>query len=291
MKHLVFINILAMLMVTNIILHAGGDLRTGEDTLTGENDNIKLIVRADDMGFSRACNVACIKGYREGIITTVEVLVPGPWFLDAADLLADNPGLDAGVHLALTSEWANYKWGPVTNAKSLVTGEGYFHTRVEPLRELNLDIAEVEAELRAQIELAIKYIPQLSHISDHMNVASCRPDIRELVDRLSKEYNLPLAPDGLTGSFELWAVPPEEKEGALADSLGKLENGLWELICHPALNNEETQGIKGTVYDPDIRMALHRQAVTDALTGEKIKDIIRQREIKLVSYSDTYINK
>ena len=77
-------------------------------------------------------------------------------------------------------------------------------------------------ELRAQIELAIKYIPQLSHISDHMNVASCRPDIRELVDRLAKEYNLPLAPDGLNGSLEIWAVPPEEKEGALADSLGKL---------------------------------------------------------------------
>jgi predicted glycoside hydrolase/deacetylase ChbG (UPF0249 family) len=279
MKHLVFISILAMLLMTNIILRAG------------ENDNIKLIVRADDMGFSRACNVACIKGYREGIITTVEVLVPCPWFLDAAALLADNPGLDAGVHLALTSEWANYKWGPVTNAKSLVTGEGYFNTRVEPLKELNLDIAEVEAELRAQIELAIKYIPQLSHISDHMNVASCRPDIRDLVDRLSLEYNLPLAPDGLTGSFELWAVPPEEKESALADSLGKLENGLWELICHPALNNEETQGIKGTLHDPDIRMALHRQAVTDALTGEKIKDIIKQRKIKLVSYSDTYINK
>ena len=285
MKHLVFINILAMILLTNFVLRAGGD------TPASENDNIKLIVRADDMGFSRACNVACIKGYREGIITTVEVLVPAPWFLDAAALLADNPGLDAGVHLVLTSEWANYKWGPVTNAKSLVTGEGYFHTRVEPLKELDLDIAEVEAELRAQIELAIKYIPQLSHISDHMNVASCRPDIRELVDRLSKEYNLPLAPYGLNGSLEIWAVPPEEKESALADSVGKLESGLWELICHPALNNEETQGIKGTVYDADIRMALYRQAVTDALTGEKIKDIIKQREIKLVSYSDTYKNK
>ena len=104
MKYLLYINILAII------------LSTGLSTLGGEKDNIKLIVRADDMGFSRAANLACIKGHKEGIITTVEVIVPGPWFLDAAKLLRDNPGLDVGVHLALTSEWVNYKWGPVTNA-------------------------------------------------------------------------------------------------------------------------------------------------------------------------------
>jgi len=222
MRPLVFINIMAMLLLSNILIHAG------------ERDDIRLIIRADDMGFCHSANMACIKGYREGIITTVEVIVPGPWFLDAAKLLAENPGPDAGVHLAL------------------------------------------------------KHIPQVSHISDHMNVASCRPDIKDMVDRLSKGYNLPLGPRGLTGSFELWAVPTEKKEEALADSINSLANGLWECICHPVLNNEETQGIEGTVNDPDIRMAVYRQAVTDALTGEKIKTIIRQREIKLVSYSDTY---
>jgi predicted glycoside hydrolase/deacetylase ChbG (UPF0249 family) len=276
MKYLIFLSILPMLLLTNIFVGAG------------ESDDIRLIIRADDMGFCHSVNMACIKGYREGIITTVEVIVPGPWFLEAAKLLAENPGLDVGVHLALTSEWENYKWGPVTNAKSLVTGDGYFHTRTEAVKELDLNVEEVEKELRAQIELALKHIPQVSHISDHMNVASCRPDIKDIVDRLSEEYNLPLSPRELTGSFELWAVPPEEKEEALADSINGLTNGLWECICHPVLNNEETQGIEGTVNDPDIRMAVYRQAVTDALTGEKIKSIIRQREIKLVSYSDTY---
>jgi len=265
-----------MLLLTNTVVSAG------------ENDDIRLIVRADDMGFSRAANIACIKGYGEGIITTVEVIVPGPWFLDAAKLLGKNPGLDVGVHLALTSEWVNYKWGPVTNAASLVTGDGYFHARTEALKELDIDPAEVEKELRAQIELAIKHIPQVSHISDHMNVASCRPDLKEIVDKLSEEYNLPLLPAGLTGGFEMWAVPPGKKEDALADSISALTTGLWECICHPALNNEETQGIEGNENDPDIRMAAHRQAVTDALTGERIKNIIKQREIKLVSYTDTY---
>jgi hypothetical protein len=164
--------------------------------------------------------------------------------------------------------------GPVTNAKSLVTGDMYFHARTEALKELGIDPAEAEKELRAQIELAIKHIPQVSHISDHMNVASCRPDLKEIVDRLSLEYNLPQEPSGLTGSFELWSVPPENKEDALADSISVLAPGLWECICHPALNNEEAQGIEGTVNDADIRMADHRQAVTDAVTGERIRNII-----------------
>jgi predicted glycoside hydrolase/deacetylase ChbG (UPF0249 family) len=276
MKHLIYINILSILILTNFF------------AISDEKEDIRLIVRADDMGFSRGANLACIKGYKEGIITTVEVIVPGPWFLDAAKLLRENPGLDVGIHLALTSEWENYKWGPLTNAKSLVTEDWYFHTRTEQVRELDLNPDELEIELRAQIELALKYIPQVSHLSDHMNVASCQPALTKIVEKLSREYNLPLSPVGLTESFEMWSVPPEEKENFLADSINKLTPGLWECICHPAMNNEEIQAIEGLVNDADIRMVIHRQAVINAITSQRIKNIINQRNIKLVSYSDTY---
>jgi len=69
---------------------------------------IKLIVRADDIGSSHAANLACIQSYREGIARSVEVMVPCPWFNEAAGMLRANPGYDVGVHLTLTSEWANY---------------------------------------------------------------------------------------------------------------------------------------------------------------------------------------
>ncbi|UCH13212.1 MAG: ChbG/HpnK family deacetylase [Bacteroidales bacterium] len=276
MKYLVYVNILAIILSTNFSIMAG------------DKDDIRLIVRADDMGFSRAANLACIKGYKEGIITTVEVIVPGPWFLDAAKLLRDNPGLDAGVHLALTSEWVNYKWGPVTNAQSLVTEDMYFYDRTEKVAELELDPVEVEAELRAQIELAVKHIPQVSHISDHMNVAESHPAIKKIVKKLSREYKLPLFPEGKPEAFEMWSVPPEEKEDSLAEYLDSLKPGIWEIICHPALNNEETRGIEGSVYDEDSRMAIYREALTNALISQRIKDIIKQLNIRLVSYSDTY---
>jgi predicted glycoside hydrolase/deacetylase ChbG (UPF0249 family) len=276
MKHFINIIILSLLLLTNF------------SAIDNQKENIRLIVRADDMGFSKAANLACIKGYKEGIITTVEVIVPGPWFLDAAKLLRENPELDVGVHLALTSEWNNYKWGPVTQAESLVTEDRYFHTRSENVGELEIDPDELEAELRAQIELALKHIPQVSHISDHMNVAMCQPVVTKIFEKLSEEYKLPFSPDGLKESFELWSVPPEEKEDFLAESIKGLTPGLWECICHPAFNNEETQGIEGSGNDADIRMAIHREATTKAVTSERIKNLIKERNIKLVGYSDTY---
>jgi len=87
---------------------------------------IKLVVRADDIGSCHTANLACIQVYREGIARSVEVQVPCPWFNEAARMLRENPGYDVGVHLTLTSEWENYKWGPLTQAPSLVDAQGHF---------------------------------------------------------------------------------------------------------------------------------------------------------------------
>src|SRR5512137_1929999 len=61
-----------------------------------------LIVRADDLGSSHAANLACIESYRNGIARAVEIMMPCAWVPEAVKLLAEDPGLDAGVHLTLT---------------------------------------------------------------------------------------------------------------------------------------------------------------------------------------------
>ena len=93
---------------------------------------IRLIVKGDDMGAAHGINVGTIKAYKEGILRTTNVIVAGPWFLEAAKLLRENPGLDVGVHLALTSEWDNVKWRPLTHAPSIVDADGYFFPAVVP---------------------------------------------------------------------------------------------------------------------------------------------------------------
>ena len=93
---------------------------------------IRLIVKGDDMAAGHGINVATIDAYKRGVLTTTNVIVPGPWFPEAARLLKENPGLDVGVHLALTSEWENVKWRPLTYAPSIVDPDGYFFPLVQP---------------------------------------------------------------------------------------------------------------------------------------------------------------
>src|SRR5829696_3215169 len=77
-------------------------------------DDIRIVFKADDMGAAHAINHGTIEAYKNGVVTSTDVIVPSPWFLEAAKLLKENPGLDVGVHLCLTSEWEVVKWRPLT---------------------------------------------------------------------------------------------------------------------------------------------------------------------------------
>jgi predicted glycoside hydrolase/deacetylase ChbG (UPF0249 family) len=90
----------------------------------------RLIVRGDDMGYSHAGNMAILRSYKEGIETSIEVLVPSPWFPEAVRVLAENPAVDVGIHLTLTSEWDNIKWRPLSTCPSLRDADGYFYPMV-----------------------------------------------------------------------------------------------------------------------------------------------------------------
>ena len=168
-----------------------------------QNNGANLIIRADDMGSFRSANIACMEGYKNGIETSIEVMVVTPWFPEAARMLRENPGIDVGLHLAITSEWDNIKWRPLTNCPSLVDSNGYFFPMMGKnpnypglaITENKWNIDEIEQEFRAQIELALKNIPQISHISGHMGATGFSPEVNALVKRLAKEYNLPLIAD------------------------------------------------------------------------------------------------
>src|SRR5262245_56345109 len=167
-----------------------------------QDGEIRLLVRGDDMGVAQSVNEACIRSARDGIVRSVEVIVPGPWFLDAVRLLKENPGLDVGVHLALTSEWERVKWRPLTNAPSLVDAEGYFRPMTSQRADFPPDTGvidanpkpqEVERELRAQIEMARRHLGErVSHVSTHMGTAVATPELRAITAKLAREFGLKL---------------------------------------------------------------------------------------------------
>lgn len=254
----------------------------------------RLLVRADDMGSSHAANIACIKACRDGIARSAEVIVPGPWFMEAVRLLNENTDIDAGVHLCLTSEWTDCKWRPLTHAPSLVDSNGYFYPMTSQRSDFppntgfldaNPDPEEVERELRAQIQTALRMIPQLSHISVHMGAATATPELRDITLNLSKEFGLPLAPESLkhvTG-FGGADKSPEQKIADLLDILANLEPGDWLLIEHPGVDTPEMRAIGHKGYE---NVAADRAGVTAAFTSPKVKQAISNHDIKLVSYAD-----
>ena len=91
---------------------------------------IYLLVRGDDIGSSHAANVGCMASYQQGIMRSVELMPPCPWFPEAVKMLQQNPDLDVGIHLTLTSEWEHMKWGPLTKARSISDDDGYFYPMV-----------------------------------------------------------------------------------------------------------------------------------------------------------------
>jgi chitin disaccharide deacetylase len=255
----------------------------------------RLIVRADDMGYSHAGNEAILKSYAEGVASSVEVIVPSPWFPEAARMLAEHPEVDVGVHLAITSEWDNVKWRPLTESPSLTDPDGYFFPmiRANPnypgraVLENPWTLEDVEREFRAQIETALRHIPRISHVSGHMGSTGFDPRVQEMTRRLTREYGIDIEtsdhgvlPARYAGERETSA----QKIESFLRMLEGLEAGKTYLfVDHPGLDTPELRAIHHIGYED---VALDRQGVTDAWTHPRVKALISERGIQLIGYRD-----
>ena len=275
-----------MLVISGIGLYA---------QTTAQDKSISLIVRGDDIGSCHAANVACIRSYKEGIMTSVELMVPCSWFPEAVKMLNENPGLDVGIHLVLTSEWENYKWRPLTHAPSLTDADGYFYPTIwrrsnapagTALKDADWKIEEIEKELRAQIELGRRKVPHVSHLSYHMGCAGFDPKVRELCSKLAGEYNLDIEPSkaGVRafGGFGN-AKTADERIERFIQRLEELKPGTYLFVEHPGVDTPEMSAIGHTGYED---VAQDRDAVTELFVSDKVKKAVDRLGIKLISYAD-----
>lgn len=266
----------------------------GCSSVNAQDDAIRLLVRADDMGASRSANFAAIEAFERGIVRSVEVMVPGAWFEEAAALLRERPGLDVGIHLTLTSEWEGVKWRPLTPCPSLTDDSGYFlpfvwKNQAMPnapnIVESAWDIREIEAELRAQIELGLARIPHVTHLSEHMGCLSFSDTTKALLEKLAAEYGLVVDLTGVS-RFPQWSgseVSAADKTANLLRQLDQLDSGTYLLVEHPAFDDFETQGLGHVGYE---NVAGDRAGVFDAFTDPAVQQKITQRQIQLISYRD-----
>jgi predicted glycoside hydrolase/deacetylase ChbG (UPF0249 family) len=264
-------------------------------TLAQNSNEIRLIIRSDDIGFCHTANEACMKVYTDGISKSVEILATAPWFMEAVKLLKTQPKYDVGVHLCLTSEWENLKWRPLTSAPTLTDADGYFPQFIWENKKLKnsnyllqktINVAEVEREFRAQIELVKKYLPWASHLSAHMGCTNANTEIKALVDRLSAEYRLPiLMPEGTlrVKGFGGADKSPEQKEQDLIAILKNLTPGTHILVEHPGYDSGDMKGAGHEGYE---NVAYDREGVTRAFTSAAVKKVIAERNIRLMSIKE-----
>ncbi len=261
-----------------------------------DSGEIRLIVQGDDMGAGHGVNVATIAAYRQGVLRSTNLLTNAAWMPEAAQMLAENPELDVGVHLTLTSEWSRVKWRPLTCAPSLVDANGYFFPMVfrradfpphTSIQDATPDLAEVEKELRAQIELARRMVPRVSYLWPHMGFDGLSKEIHAIVAKLEREYKMPVPGPALGLRFlgQVWSNTDSgpQRAAKLAARLEKLTPGVWFMVDHAATDTPEIQAFGHPGYE---NVAADRSAVVEAWTSRDVLDIVQRRNIKITGFGD-----
>ncbi len=213
-----------------------------------------LVVSADGLGLSHAANVGAYQALREGMATTAGLLVPCPWAREAASRYR---GEDVGVHLTLNAEHDLYRWGPITHAPSLLDGDGGFPRSLSDLWD-HADVDEVRRECRAQVERAILWGFDVSHLASHLGALERRPEFFDVYVELAAEFRLPVrlppaddqrlvgfpyrslaAEAGLVSCDHSIRIPGVGSRRAVERALAELAAGVTEVRIHPAADTPE----------------------------------------------------
>lgn len=233
-----------------------------------------LIVDAQNLGLCDAANTSVYASLRTGSATSACLMVPCPWARDAA---ARYRGEDVGVKLTLNAEWDRYRWGPITLAPSLLDGDGGFPRTIEDFWE-HADVEEVRRECRAQIERAVLWGFDVTHLDAHLDAILLRPEFFDVYIELALDFGLPARVVG-GRMAELIGFPARQlaqdagvlvvdreitartggSDGSLADRIAAIGPGLTLLRVNPAADTPELRAI-----DTDVKDRLRDASVTSA---------------------------
>lgn len=246
---------------------------------------IKLVVQCDDFGMCHAGNVGAVTAFREGILTQASVMVPCPWFREAA-MLAKEHSLPVGVHLTLTSEWDYLRWGPLTGAMTLRGDDGRFPRTIEAVRERATD-AEIVEEFAAQVELFIGEGLDVGYFDCHMGVVRPEP-YAEICKRYGRPFDYPIGEVavGFDSIHMLSGRPSEEKVPYLMDRISKMEPGKHLIVSHCAVDSDELRSMTSEKAENAEWALQYRVSDLAALTSDEVRKAIAEHGVDLVSVAE-----
>ncbi len=227
------------------------------EALGHSSDDRLLVLTADQLGMCHASNLGVYESIRSGLATGAGLMVPAPWAREAASHYRGEP---VGVHLTLNAELECYRWRPITWAPSLLDGDGGFPRTVGDLWD-HADLDEVRRECRAQLERAILWGFDVSHLSSHLGALQNRPEFFDALLELAVDFGLPIRLEGAWAEegagFPFRALAAEEgvltvdhhrhqrlaEPAALERAAMELGPGVTELVVEPAADTPELRAL------------------------------------------------
>jgi predicted glycoside hydrolase/deacetylase ChbG (UPF0249 family) len=218
-----------------------------------------VIISCDDLGLCHAANMGVYAALRDGAATCSSLMVPAPWGRHAAALYEE--GDDIGVHLTLNAEHETYRWGPITHAPTLHSGDGGFPRSIDDLWE-HADPEEVRRECRAQVERALAWGIDVTHLAPHLTAITLRPEFFDVYLDMAVDFRLPIRlPSTISAEmagFPFRRLAAEEgvvfpdhfdhdwrpgSRDRLYAAIRDLEPGVTEIHVQPAIDTPEVRAL------------------------------------------------
>jgi len=271
-----------------------------------------VIFHVDDVGMSHNSNMGAIKAVEDGVATSLSIMMPCPWVPEYAAYLKEHPNTDAGLHLTHTSEWKNYRWGPVAG-KSVVPGlvdpAGYLWKNVQDV-VAHATADEIETEIRAQTDKALSMGINPTHLDSHMGtcftplfieryvkvgiekqipilifgghmqyIGEQAGNLRPMVISIAEKVwnaGLPVIDDLVTSPTS--ARDYKGKKAELIRLLCDMKPGITEILVHCTVQTEVFSHISGS--------GPNREAELRLLTDPDIKKLIEREGIVLTTWRE-----
>jgi hypothetical protein len=295
---------LALSFVLCLVMASGlpAQTRTIAERLGHPTDAKLLIIHADDLAVAHSVNAASFDALDRGAVSSASIMVPCPWLTEVANYAKAHPDADLGLHLTLTSEWRLYKWGSVASSDTVPTlldPSGTFWYESKPAAA-HAKPAEVERELRAQIERARAVGIRPTHLDSHMGTLFATPELFATFARVAREHKLPFlavrgGPAGLQPVLQPTdvvldgiviagpQVPRDKWAGFYLDAIKSLKPGLTELIVHLGRDDAELQAV--TAEHDDYGSAW-RQRDYDVVTSREFRSALADNNVIVVKWKD-----
>lgn len=264
-----------------------------------------LIVNADDFGSAPGANAAIVEGFARGTITSTTLMVPCPWAAQAARLArktARRAAIPVGVHLTVTSEWQDYRWGPLTGADVLRARDGRMHRTMDAVvravrRTGDSGLRAIRGECAAQIDQALRWRLDVTHLDAHMGVLQLDPALAEIYLGLADEYGLPvrMVPASLQRGLGFDVTPIAAASGivhpdhflftyldarpVIERAVASLRPGVTEILLHPAADSPD---LRAGFPDADERVANRSFALDD----DGLADLVDRHGVTLIGYRE-----